>query len=39
MRSLREGFWPFDEGMWDDYSDNLTNYSSEEVDLSAICAF
>ena len=39
MKSLRERFWPFDEGAWDDYSEELSNYSSEELDLSAIRAF
>lgn len=39
MRSLREGFWPFDEGDWDEYSEDMVNYSSEETDLSAIRAF
>jgi hypothetical protein len=39
MRSLREGFWPFDEGDWDDYSDNMDNYSTDEPDLTAIQNF
>lgn len=39
MKSLREGFWPFDDGEWNDYSEDLDNYSSEEPDLNAIRSF
>jgi hypothetical protein len=40
MRSLREGFWPFDEGIWkDDHVEAIKNYSSKEADLEAIRAF
>jgi hypothetical protein len=41
MRSLREGFWPFDEGNWkDDHEEEaIKNYSSKEVDFEAIRAF
>ncbi|KNZ72387.1 hypothetical protein J132_03478, partial [Termitomyces sp. J132] len=41
MRSLREGFWPFDEGEnWlSDEDDQLDNYSTEEEDLEAIRIF
>ncbi len=37
MRSLREGFWPFDKGEWEDEcSEIIPNYASEEIDLIAI---
>ena len=40
MDSLRYGFWPFDEGNWnDDRDDVVKNYSSEEVDYKAIQDF
>ena len=39
IRSLREGFWPFDGGDWDDSSEDMDNYSSEAPDLSAIREF
>ncbi|KAG6863771.1 hypothetical protein C0993_010398, partial [Termitomyces sp. T159_Od127] len=41
MRSLREGFWPFDEGEnWLLDGDNpLDNYATEEQDLAAIRSF
>ena len=39
MRSLREGFWPFDEGEWDEFSEDMENYSTDELDLSAIRDF
>jgi hypothetical protein len=39
IRSLREGFWPFDDGVWDDDFDDMDNYSSEELDLMAIRSF
>ena len=40
MDSLRYGFWPFDEGNWNDDRDEVVkNYSSEEVDFKAICDF
>jgi hypothetical protein len=40
MRGLREGFWPFDEGEWNLVEkEYLHNYSSEDLDLDAICAF
>ncbi|KAG6895387.1 hypothetical protein C0993_009619, partial [Termitomyces sp. T159_Od127] len=40
MRSLREGFWPFDEGEWDDLiDDSLQNYASEDIDIEAIRSF
>ncbi|KAF8799123.1 hypothetical protein BYT27DRAFT_7318460, partial [Phlegmacium glaucopus] len=39
MRSLREGFWPFNEGDWEDTSEDLSNYSSQDIDLDAIRAF
>lgn len=39
MLRLREGFWPFDEGTWDEDSVDMANYSSEEPDLTAIRAF
>ena len=39
IRSLREGFWPFDDGDWDEDLENMGNYSSEELDLSPIRSF
>lgn len=40
MDSLRYGFWPFDEGNWNDDRDEVVkNYSSEEVDFKAIRDF
>jgi hypothetical protein len=39
MRSLREGFWPFDEGIWEDAQEDMSNYSSDDIDLDAIRAF
>jgi hypothetical protein len=41
MRSLHEGFWPFDKGNWkDDHKkEAIKNYSSKEVDFEAIQAF
>ena len=39
MRSLREGFWPFDKGEWDEFSKDMANYSMDELDLSAIRDF
>ena len=39
MRSLREGFWPFNDGEWEDCANIMDNYSSEEPDLDAIRAF
>ena len=36
MRSLWEGFWPFDEGEWDEFFEDMANYSTDELDLSAI---
>ena len=41
MRSLREGFWPFDEGEnWLlDGDDPLENYASKEADLEATRVF
>ena len=37
MRSLREGFWPFDRGEWEDECSNvIKNYASEDIDLDAI---
>ncbi|KAF8814811.1 hypothetical protein BYT27DRAFT_7054788, partial [Phlegmacium glaucopus] len=39
IKSLREGFWPFDEGEWNDDDEEVNNYSTEEVDLDAIRAF
>jgi hypothetical protein len=40
MNGLRNGFWPFDEGSWDDDHDNvIQNYSSSQVDVDAIRAF
>jgi hypothetical protein len=39
MRSLREGFWPFDEGDWEEFPDDMLNYSLDESDLTAIRAF
>jgi hypothetical protein len=40
MNSLRYGFWPFDEGNWDDDHDkSIQNYSTEESDFEAIRAF
>jgi hypothetical protein len=40
VRGLREGFWPFEDGIWD-LSDEglLDNFTSELEDLSAVCAF
>lgn len=40
MKSMCEGFWPFDEGDWLSAADDpLSNYSSEEKDLKVIKAF
>ena len=40
MNSLRHGFWPFDEGNWnDDVDDTIQNYATKEVDFNAIHAF
>ena len=40
MNSLRNGFWPFDEGNWKDDCDEVTqNYPMKEEDLDAIRAF
>ena len=40
MDSLRQGFWPFDEGNWkDDRDEVLQNYSSKEIDFETIRAF
>jgi hypothetical protein len=40
MDGLRYGFWPFDEGNWnDDNDDIIQNYASKEVDFKAIRAF
>ena len=40
MDSLRNGFWPFDEGNWkDDRDEVIQNYSTEEADFEAIRAF
>ena len=40
MDSLQYGFWPFDEGNWNDDRDEVVkNYSSEEVDFKAIRDF
>jgi hypothetical protein len=39
IRSLREGFWPFDDGDWEEDSEDMANYSSDVLDLSAIRAF
>ena len=37
MDSLRYGFWPFDQGSWnDDNDDIIQNYASKEVDFEAI---
>ena len=40
MNSLRYGFWPFDEGNWDDDHDEpIQNYSTKDGDVEAIRAF
>jgi hypothetical protein len=39
MNSLRYGFWPFDEGVWEDDRDIIQNYSSSKIDIDAIRAF
>ena len=40
MSSLRYGFWPFDEGNWQDDPDEvIQNYSTKEEDFQAIRAF
>ncbi|KAF8805359.1 hypothetical protein BYT27DRAFT_7258470 [Phlegmacium glaucopus] len=40
MNSLRYGFWPFDEGNWEDNHDNtIQNYASEQADMEAIRSF
>ena len=40
MNSLRNGFWPFDEGNWkDDCEEVIQNYSMKEGDAEAIRAF
>ncbi|KAH6887388.1 hypothetical protein BKA70DRAFT_1029754, partial [Coprinopsis sp. MPI-PUGE-AT-0042] len=39
MRGLREGFWPFDLGEWDEMLKDYENFASEEDDLAAIRAF
>jgi hypothetical protein len=40
MNSLRYGFWPFDEGFWeDDRDDVIQNYSSTKVDVDTIRGF
>jgi hypothetical protein len=38
MKSLHEGFWPFDKGIWKDnhIEEIIINYSSKEVDFKAI---
>ncbi|KAF8801619.1 hypothetical protein BYT27DRAFT_7013337, partial [Phlegmacium glaucopus] len=40
MNSLRYGFWPFDEGNWeDDRDDTIQNYATEQTDIEAIRSF
>ncbi|KAF8811955.1 hypothetical protein BYT27DRAFT_7025313, partial [Phlegmacium glaucopus] len=40
MNSLRYGFWPFDEGNWeDDRVDSIPNYATEQADIDTIRAF
>ncbi|KAF8804435.1 hypothetical protein BYT27DRAFT_7013901, partial [Phlegmacium glaucopus] len=40
MNSLQYGFWPFDEGNWEDDHDNpIQNYATEQADIDAIHAF
>ncbi|KAF8813207.1 hypothetical protein BYT27DRAFT_7023167, partial [Phlegmacium glaucopus] len=40
MNSLQYGFWPFDEGNWeDDRDDTIPNYATEQADVDAIRAF
>ncbi|KAF8807971.1 hypothetical protein BYT27DRAFT_7009065, partial [Phlegmacium glaucopus] len=40
MNSLCYGFWPFDEGNWEDNCDNaIQNYTSEQTDIDAIQSF
>ena len=40
MNSLRHGFWPFDEGSWeDDQDDVVPNYCASEADIEAIRVF
>ncbi|KAF8806503.1 hypothetical protein BYT27DRAFT_7101712 [Phlegmacium glaucopus] len=37
MDSLRYGFWPFDEGNWEDnHDDTMQNYATEQTDIEAI---
>ena len=36
IKSLCEGFWPFDNGAWDKDLEDMANYSSEDLDLAAI---
>ena len=40
MSSLRNGFWPFDEGIWkDDHKEVIENYPMKDGDIEAIRAF
>ena len=39
IRSLCEGFWPLNDGVWDEDLEDMGNYSLEELDLSAIQSF
>ena len=40
MKGLREGFWPFDEGEWNDnLADFSGNYASLDIDLDVIRQF
>lgn len=40
MKGLREGFWPFDDGDWDSWDEELIdNYLTEKKDLVAIREF
>ena len=37
MQSLREGFWPFDRGEWEDeWEDVIENYVSQDIDVDVI---
>ena len=40
MSSLRNGFWPFDEGIWkNDHKEVIENYPMKDGDIEAIRAF
>ena len=40
MHGLHNGFWPFDEGEWNDELSEISgNYASEDIDLNTIYLF